>query len=340
MRDPAFWLLFAAAAVMSAVLTAPVRLWLLRQRLLDLPESRRSHLAPTPRGGGLAIVATMVLAWLLWPGALAGWREPMAGVFVMAAVGWFDDRHQLPARLRFVAQLFVACGLLAAVGGLQMVEVFGWRLEVPWLWTALGVIGVVWLINLYNFMDGSDGMAAGQGLWAGLVTAVLFELGGEPVLAAFALTAGGAWGGFLFWNRPPAGIFMGDVGSLALGVTVAACAVMGASTGAISIWVSFMISSLFVVDATATLVARVARGERWYTAHRQHAYQRLLDLGWSHGQVLGLYLLINVLVVLPVIAAATRWPQLDTLLAAGLAVVLALGWRVVQSAVTVDNDKA
>lgn len=340
MADPAFWLLFAATAVASAVLTAPVRSWLLRKRLVDLPEARRSHASPTPRGGGLSIVAALVLAWALWPDALSAWSLPMAGVITMAVVGWFDDRHQLPVRLRFAFQLLVACGLLYGIGGLRAAEVFGWSVDAPWLWTFLGAIGVIWLINLYNFMDGSDGMAAAQGLWAGLVAAVLFELAGDSGLAAFALAAGGAWGGFLVWNRPPAGIFMGDVGSLALGVVVAACAVMGASTGAISIWVSFMISSVFVVDATATLISRVARGERWYTAHRQHAYQRLLDLGWSHGQVLGLYLLINVLVVLPVIVAAVRWPRLDTILAAGLAVALAVGWRVVQSAVTVNNDKA
>jgi len=340
MSEPAFWLLFTAAVIVTAILTAPVRLWLLRHRQLDLPDARRSHVAPTPRGGGLAIVVTLVLAWLLWPGARTGWWPLMTCVVLMAVVGWFDDRHQLPVRLRFVVQLFIAAGLLAAVGGLNTVGLFGWQLNAPWLWTPLGGIAVIWLINLYNFMDGADGMAAGQGLWAGLVSSLLFEVQGQPDLATFAIAAAGAWGGFLFWNRPPAGIFMGDVGSLALGVMIAACAVTGASTGAISIWVSFMISSVFVVDATATLLSRVARGERWYTPHRQHAYQRLLAMGWSHGQVFGLYALINLFVVLPVILAAVRWPRLDTGLAAGLALVLAMGWRVVQSAVTVNNDKA
>ncbi len=338
--DLGLWLLFVGAAVLSAGLTAPVRQWLLRKRLFDLPEARRSHASPTPRGGGLALVATLALAWLAWPGALSGWWPAMLALLTMALLGWLDDHHPLSARLRFCGQLLVAVGLLAAVGGLRGLAVFGVPVDAPWLWTPLAVVGVVWLINLYNFMDGSDGMAAGQGLWAGFVAGVLFELGGESTLAAFALALAGSWGGFLFWNRPPAGIFMGDVGSLALGAGVAACAVLGAATGSVSIWVSFMISSLFVVDATATLLARVVRGERWYTPHRQHAYQRLLDLGWSHGQVLGLYFSINVIVVLPVIAAAVRWPQLDTLLAAGLAAVLAVGWRVVQSAAKVKNDKA
>lgn len=339
-RDPAFWLLFAGSAVASALLTAPVRHWLLRRRLLDLPGARRSHAIPTPRGGGLAIVATLVLAWLLWPGGLLAWWPPMVAVAGMALIGWLEDRMELPARWRFAGQLAIALWLVAAIGGVTRVDVVGITVDIPWLWNGLAVVGVIWLINLYNFMDGSDGLAAGQGLWAGLAFAVLFALAGYPQAAAFAVAAAGAWGGFLFWNRPPAGIFMGDVGSLALGTLVAAFAVIGATNGAVSIWVSFMVSSVFVVDATATLLARVARGERWYTAHRQHAYQRLLDRGWSHGQVMGLYLLVNVFVVLPGVVVAVRWPHFDTVLAAGLTVMLAVGWRVVQSAATVNNDKA
>src|SRR5699024_4887296 len=133
---------------------------------------------------------------------------------------------------------------------------------------------------------------------------------------------------------------MGDVGSLALGAFVAAAAIAGAVTGAISIWLSFMVSSVFVVDTTATLLARALRGQRWYTPHRQHAYQRLLDLGLSHAKVMGLYQLINVLIVLPVIAAALHWPKLDSVLALGLAAALIVGWRVVQPAATANNDKA
>lgn len=336
---PAAWL-FLASVVTSAVLAWPLRRHLLRERLLDFPGARRSHAEPTPRGGGLAIVAALALAWVLWPGALTDWWQPMSAVLFMAVIGWLEDRHQLLARWRFLSQLVLALVLLYSVGGLHSVSIFGVPIEAAWLWSGLGIVAVIWLINLYNFMDGSDGMAAGQGVWVGVTSAVLFELGGQSELAAFGLAAGGAWGGFLLWNRPPARIFMGDVGSLSLGAMVASCAVLGAATGAISIWVSFMISSLFVVDTTATLVSRVLRGERWYTAHRQHAYQRLLDLGWSHARVLGLYQLINVLVVLPIIAAVVRWPHLDTVLAAGLAVFLAVGWRVVQSAATVNNHKA
>lgn len=338
--DPVSWLLPALVALGVAGLTAPLRHWLLGRRLIDLPGERRSHLAPTPRGGGLAILAALGVAWLAWPGAVSNWRVPMLFVLFMGLLGWVEDRRGLAARWRLLAQLAAGAWLLYGAGGIASVAVLGHEFEAPWLWNALGLVAAAWLINLHNFMDGSDGLAALQGLWAGLVLAGLFHAAGDSGLAQFALAVAGAWGGFLVWNRPPAGIFMGDVGSLALGAAVAACAVLGAAGGSVSIWIAFMVSSLFVVDATATLVQRVVRKERWYTAHRQHAYQRLLDLGWGHGHVLMLYGLINVGLVLPCILAAHHWPQWDTVLAAGLAVVVAAGWWIVQSAAKVNDDKA
>jgi|SRR5690625_484595 len=327
-------LIFLFAAAMTAVLTVPVRLWLLRRQMLDWPDARRSHSRPTPRGGGAAIAGSLVAAWLVWPQAFAEWRLPMVAVLLMALIGWMEDRFSLAARWRFLAQVVAAAALAAGVGGIHSVQMGSLAIHAPWLWTPLAVVAVVWLINLHNFMDGSDGMAACQGLWTGLAMALLFRHAGQLSLAAFGLAAAGAWGGFLFWNRPPARVFMGDSGSLALGAMAAACAVVGASSGAVSIWLSFMVASVFVVDATATLVLRVVRGQRWYTAHRQHAYQQLLVFGWSHGQVAALYLLINLLVVLPTIAAALRWPQLDAVLAAGLAVLLLSGWWRVQLSAT------
>lgn len=340
MFDLSGWLLLALTAVLSAGLIWPIRRWLLRLRLLDLPEARRSHAAPTPRGGGVAIVAALTLSWLLWPQLYpAGWQI-MALVLMMAAVGWLEDRHVLPPGPRLALQVAATAGLIALVGGIESVAVFGHPISAVWLWSLLGGIAVVWLINLYNFMDGSDGLAAGQGVWAGLVSAGLFQLADQGELALLAMAAAGAWGGFLVWNRPPARIFMGDSGSLPLGALVGAMAVFGAVSGAISIWTSFMISSLFVVDATATLVARFRRGERWYTAHRQHAYQRLLDLGFSHGRVLGGYMLVNVLVVLPLVAVASGHPDLDTVLAVGLTATLLGVWWAIQRAAATNNDKA
>lgn len=339
--DPASWLLPALVALGVAGLTAPLRHWLLGRRLLDLPGERRSHLAPTPRGGGLAILAALGVAWLAWPGAISDWYLPMLFVLALGLLGWLEDRRGLPARLRLLAQLVAGAWLLFGVGGIASVAVLGHEIEAVWVWSALGLVAAVWLVNLHNFMDGSDGLAALQGLWAGLVFAGLFHAAGEVGLAHFALAVAGGWGGFLVWNRPPAGIFMGDVGSLALGAAVAACAVVGAAGGSVSIWAAFMVASVFVVDATATLLRRVMRGERWYTAHRQHAYQRLLDLGWGHGHVLALYGSINVGLVLPCILAARHWPRWETVLAVVLAVVLAGGWWMVQSsAANVTNDKA
>lgn len=340
MPEASGWWLFGLAALASAGLVWPIRRWLLHAQLLDLPEARRSHAAPTPRGGGVAVVAALAVTWLVWPQLYPVGREIMALVLVMAGVGWLEDRHALSPAWRLALQAVATAGLLALVGGIESITVFGNSVSAVWLWSLLGGLAVLWLINLYNFMDGSDGLAAGQGVWAGLVSAGLFHAADEPGLALLAMAAAGAWAGFLVWNRPPARIFMGDSGSLALGALVGAMAVFGAISGSISVWISFMISSLFVIDATATLVARVRRGERWYTAHRQHAYQRLLDLGFSHGRVLGGYMLVNVLVVLPVVAVASGRPDLDTALALGLAAVLLGVWWAVQRTATTNNDKA
>ncbi|NBB93106.1 MAG: glycosyl transferase [Gammaproteobacteria bacterium] len=334
------WLLPVASGLCVALLTWPLRAWLLRRRLLDMPEARRSHERPTPRGGGLAIALVMMLFWLALPDTRGAWMPVMCLVLAMAGLGWIDDRYGLATRWRLLVQAGGAAGFLWLVGGIPAVDWLGQAWVVPGLWTVLGAVAIVWLINLHNFMDGSDGLAAAQGSWCALVMAWLFFDSGESPLAALALVAAGAWVGFLFWNRPPARIFMGDSGSLALGALIAALAVMGSNTGAFSIWISLMLSSLFVVDATATLLWRVMKGERWYTAHRQHAYQRLLDLGLSHGQVVGVCTLVNVFLVLPLVVLGQRWPMADTLLAAGLTALLVVGWQVVQSAATVNNDKA
>jgi Fuc2NAc and GlcNAc transferase len=327
-------------AVLTAVACRPLKPWLEGRAVLDLPGKRRSHDRPVARGGGLAVVTSLVAAWLIWPGALAAWKVPMAAILILGAAGWAEDRLRVAASLRLLVQLAAAGLLVLAAGGVSEIAFFGHDVTAPWLWSSLALVAVVWLINLYNFMDGSDGLAAAQGVWAGAVLAFLFGRAGESEPAMLSLALAGAFAGFLWWNRPPARLFMGDTGSLALGGAVAALAVSGLVTGAVTVWESFLVSALFIVDATATLLKRVVRGERWYTAHRQHAYQRLLVRGWGHGQVLLLYAGLNVIVVLPCILAAQRWPDADTVLAAGLAVVLAAGWGVVQSATTAHSDKA
>ncbi len=330
------WLALPLALLLAAVLTPMLRSWLLRCDLVDLPGERRSHDAPTPRGGGLAIVAAILLAAFLAP--VAVWWPAVAVVGVLAVLGWFDDRSELPPSLRLAVQAVAAVLGLAWVGPVETVSIFGDAFHLPWLWTPLAGIAVVWLINLHNFMDGADGLAAMQGVWSGLAYALIMWTSGLEALASFALAMAGGFAGFLFWNRPRARIFMGDVGSLVLGGGVAMLALAGAVSGAASVWLSLILTSVFVVDATATLARRVVRGEQWYTAHRQHAYQRLIVAGWSHAQVLGLYVAANLLLVMPAAWAAIVYPDLGAVIAIGLIVLLAGGWWIIQSATRTENQ--
>lgn len=334
------WLLPLLAAICSALLTIPVRHWLKRRGLVDRPDPRRSHTRPTPRGGGLAVMAALVIMMIAWPLALQAWWQPMMLVVAMAALGWLDDRRDLAPGWRLGGQAVMVAIFIWLQGGIASVSLGGYEWHAIWLWTFLGGIAAVWLINMHNFMDGSDGLAAMQGVWTSVVMGVLLIRGGETGAGMFGLAIAGVYAGFLVWNRPPARVFMGDVGSLALGAAVACMALVGAASGTVSIWISLMVSSLFVVDSTATLLSRLGRGEQWYTAHRQHAYQRLLEYGWSHGGVLFLYTGINLLIVLPAVLVGVTWPHSDILLTGGLVVFLVAGWWVIQSATRTEKDKA
>jgi Fuc2NAc and GlcNAc transferase len=331
------WVPLAIGALLAAGLTPVARRWLIRSNLVDLPGARRSHDVPTPRGGGVAVVIAIVLASLL--AANGAWWPGLLVVSGLAVLGWADDRRELRAAFRLVVQVLLVGLGLWLVGPVESVAVLGRELTLAWLWTALAGVAMVWLINLHNFMDGSDGLAAAQGIWSGLVFGMLMLAGGLAAPGAFALALAGAFAGFLLWNRPPARIFMGDVGSMALGGGIAMLALIGAVSGVVSIWLSLIVTSLFVVDATLTLGLRVARGERWYTAHRQHAYQRLIVAGWSHGGVLGLYAAVNLLLVLPAAWIAIVFPLLEAAIAAVLVALLTAGWWVIQSATTMENQR-
>jgi Fuc2NAc and GlcNAc transferase len=182
------------------------------------------------------------------------------------------------------------------------------------------------MVNLYNFMDGSNGLAGFQGLFVSLVLAALFAGSGDWTGATIALVLAGSCAGFLPWNLGRARVFMGDVGSLALGFIVAALLVYGAGTAAFTLPVALMITAVFLVDASLTLAVRILRGERWYNAHRQHLYQRLIARGWTHGRVLLAYQAVNLLLVLPGVVFGVNYPERAWFTAAVLGLLLGLGW--------------
>jgi Fuc2NAc and GlcNAc transferase len=237
---------------------------------------------------------------------------------VLALTGWWDDHRSLSVGLRFGIQLAVSLYLLWCAA------------DAGWLHGALPVIVgglfVLWMTNLYNFMDGSNGMAGLQGVFAGCVLAWLFALAGDGPATLLALMLAAACAGFLPWNLGRARVFMGDVGSLTLGFSIGALLLTGVASGALAPPVAWLVMLVFLTDATLTLAARVMKGERWYNPHRQHLYQRLIAHGWSHGRVAVLYQAINLALVLPGIGVAVEFPVLAWPIAIGLTVLFGLGW--------------
>ena len=314
-------LLFTAAA--AFLLTGLATRYARRSGVIDVPGARSSHLHPVPRGGGAGIVASVAISSLallyihedLW------WHwAVLPGFLGLGVIGWVDDHRSLSARVRFAVQLAVSFVLLAFTWRQGVVE------SVPQLLVA--GLAILWIANLYNFMDGSDGMAGVQGVFCGLVLAWLFHRAGDDGSALLALLIASSCAGFLPWNLVRARVFMGDVASVPLGFALGALLIYGVMTGALPPGVAILVLSVFLVDASLTLAGRIIRRERWYTAHRQHLYQQLISAGWTHQAVLVLYQSINIALVLPAVIVAEAKPELSWLLASGLIATLTGGWYI------------
>ena len=316
-----FYSAVALAAFLSFLFTGLATWYAGRRGLLDYPGERQSHTVVTPRGGGAGLVISLLFVSLLIGGANSSdfWVQCIVpAVVVLAITGWWDDHASLGVGLRFMVQLAVSFYLLwcaANAGWLQGV--------IPMVMSGLFVI---WMTNLYNFMDGSNGMAGLQGVFAAGVLAALFHVSGDGQFSLLALLLAACCAGFLPWNLGHARVFMGDVGSLVLGFLFAAFLLYGIGTGAFDYPVALMVMLLFLTDASLTLLMRVIRGEQWYNAHRQHLYQRLIAHGWTHGRVAMLYQAINLTLVLPGIVIAVNFPALAWAVALVLALIFVLGW--------------
>jgi UDP-N-acetylmuramyl pentapeptide phosphotransferase/UDP-N-acetylglucosamine-1-phosphate transferase len=321
-----------AAALVSYLGVGAVRRWAARHGVVDRPNERSSHLRVTPRGGGLAIVgvtvAGSVIAWRFAPAATsAEVAGPLLGATLVAAVSWLDDLHSLPTTIRLLAHGTAAIAAVASIGPWRVLAVppFG-AVDLGWAGWPLTVLWIVGLTNAYNFMDGIDGLAAGQAIVAGLGWVLLGALGGQPLIALCGALLAAASAGFLAHNWPPARIFMGDVGSAFLGYAFATLAVLGARLQPLEALAGALLVWPFLFDATFTFGLRLARGEDVFAAHRSHLYQRLVITGLSHGTVSALYAALALLGVVlavglhwqPAVAAARWWPLVIAGAALGL----------------------
>lgn len=330
-------LIWVIDAVLAAVLTGLVVRNAVRWRLVQAPNHRSSHTQPTASGGGLGIViaGSLTLAWITWQGQQSAVAPALLCALVLAGVGLADDIAQVPARWRFAVQIAVS---LVVVGQawtqLPPIMVGAWPVD-GWVLAAVLVLACLWWVNLYNFMDGIDGLAAMQAIFMTVAAAILitvFEAGPALTLSSPQLVLGdvaAATAGFLLWNRAPARIFMGDVGSTWLGLMLFALALPTIATGLMSYAAWLILAATFLTDASVTLLRRLLRGQRWYDAHRSHAYQRL-SRRWhgegkrGHRLTTWLYAAINVCWLAPLAAASLAWPswQWLTTLAAYVPLIL------------------
>jgi Fuc2NAc and GlcNAc transferase len=314
-----------AALALAWAITGLVRRYALARSVVDVPNHRSSHSEPTPRGGGLAIaIATLAgggaLAALgVVPRALA--LAFIGGGALIAAIGWLDDHRPVRAGVRLVVHLVAAVWAVGWIGAPRAIDLGVGSIPLGPFGALVGVLGIVWFTNLFNFMDGIDGLAGGEAVVVGLAAGALLLIRGATGPAGLALLIAGASAGFLVWNWAPARIFMGDVGSGLLGYLFAVLAIASDGAGAVPLLVWVLLCGAFVFDATVTLARRALRGERLQDAHRSHAYQRVLAVGWGHARVSGSVLILDAVLAL-LAFTAVREPRLLLLCFAGAVATL------------------
>ncbi|PCC98446.1 MraY family glycosyltransferase [Halopseudomonas pelagia] len=296
-------LLIVAIAVITFLLTFVLRRYALATSMIDVPNARSSHSIPTPRGGGVAIVIVflLVLVYLFFQDgpeqriviALGG------GGLVIALVGFLDDHGHIAARWRLLAHFAGAGWALFWLPGAPPLHLLGMTLTSPWIVYPLVGLFLVWLLNLYNFMDGIDGLASVEAITVCVGGALIYWFMGYPERMILPLALAASVAGFLVWNFPPARIFMGDAGSgflgIALGVLTLAAALVEPQL--LSSWLILL--GVFIADATFTLMRRLIRGDKVYEAHRSHAYQYASRKYGSHLPVTLAVLAVNLLWLLP-----------------------------------------
>jgi Fuc2NAc and GlcNAc transferase len=302
------WLILVAVSV-SFLLTAALRKYAIARSLMDIPNARSSHVVATPRGGGVAIVVAFVLSlvFLYACGLMSGAvfiAFTGAGVAI-ALIGFMDDHGHIAARWRLLGHFAAAVWLLVWIGGLPAIEVFGVSVDFGWVGHVLAAFYLVWLLNLYNFMDGIDGIASIEAITTCLGACLLYGLSGQDTLFWGPLLLAASVAGFLYWNFPPARIFMGDAGSGFLGVMLGGLSLQAAWVSSPMLWAWLILLGVFIVDATFTLFRRLLRGDKVYEAHRSHAYQFASRRFGRHLPVTVTVGLINLLWLLPIAVCVT-----------------------------------
>lgn len=302
------WMLLASFLI-SFLLTGYMRHYALKKNIIDNPNERSSHTIPTPRGGGVSIVITflsfLVLLMFTQHLAISTGLILLCSGFGIAVLGFLDDHGHINSMLRLAIHFIIAIAVVFALGGFSEVALFNETLHLGWFANIIAVLFLVWLLNLYNFMDGINGIASVEAITTTISLAIIYLLFSSSLSIKLLLTLAACVFGFMLWNFPKARIFMGDAGSGFLGMTLGVLALMAlkVDTALFCAWIICL--GVFIVDATFTLIRRVTNGHKMYDAHRSHAYQ-YASRRYGHTIVTITVLLINLCWLAPVAYLASQ----------------------------------
>ncbi|MFT5692201.1 MAG: Fuc2NAc and GlcNAc transferase [Oceanicoccus sp.] len=304
----ASFILFTSSAVMSFLLVACYRRMAIRNAWLDIPNHRSSHRELIPRSGGLVILLmyTVLLVFQLATGQLKTAEFMVLAIPIgVGLVGFIDDTVSLYPGFRFLVYLLLVAIMATAFLPLPFLTVWDYSIESVWVLVPIYVLAITWLVNLFNFMDGINGIAGGQFIF--VVVASYFLL---PILAApqfdMMLVVVASVVGFLCWNFPFGKVFLGDVGSTFLAAILAILMLFTITYQSASPWMWIILCASFIVDSGYTLIVRICTKQVWYHPHASHAYQILARRWSSHGKVVVLMMLVNIFWLWPLAWLATQ----------------------------------
>ena len=322
-------LLFPFIIFISLLLTELVRRNSLKKNFLDTPNERSSHSIATPHGGGLSIVIVFLAA----VGLSGTLPFNIAIAFIgsgalVAAIGFWDGHEHIAAKWRLLSHFIAVFWALFWLGGIPVFQLLGYNVDAGWVGIVIMAFILVWLLNLFNFMDGIDGIAASEAIFVACGGACFSWLNGLENLSFISLILAASTAGFLILNWAPAKIFMGDVGSCFLGLMLGILAYANIVEGGL-IWIWFILWAVFLVDSGITLFRRILKGERWYEAHCSHAYQHAARK-WGHKRVTISVIIINLFWLFPLAAISYLKPDFGawfTLLAYAPLIIIAIKFK-------------
>jgi len=286
-------LIYLILLITSFLLTYYIKNYAIKKSLVASINERSSHTTPTPHGGGIAISITWFigLSYLFITNQIdiELFSALLLGI-VISVISFFDDIYELSPKFRLITQSLVAIGGLIFLGGFESLNFGFFEIENQIITNVFAFFMIIWFINLYNFLDGINGYAGSEAVFLSLAGLLIFGGAHFGILAVAVL-------GFLFWNWNKAKIFMGDVGSTLLGYNIAIFTIYYSNQESLNFWIWIILFSMYLFDATLTLIRRKLNGEKLTQAHKKHAYQRLTQSGWSHYKVTNYLILINIVLL-------------------------------------------